>query len=98
MNHQDTEEKALPSGVCFILIQQTIGYHCTHTQEVDEAWKQLFHVYIGLAMLALLNVTLTQKNHWITAETEWTLRFFSVNIVELLSRARISSRSLIFTF
>lgn len=49
-------------------------------------------------MLALLNVSLTQKNHWITAETEWTPWFVSVNIVELLSRARISSRSLIFTF
>ena len=49
-------------------------------------------------MLALLNVFLTQKNHWITAETEWTPWFVSVNIVELLSRARISSRSLIFTF
>ena len=61
MNHQDTEEKALRNGVCFILNHQTTGqpYHCTHTQEVDEGWKQLFHVFIGLAMLALLNVTLT---------------------------------------
>lgn len=36
-------------------------------------------------MLALLNVPLTQKNHWIIAETEWTPWFFSVNIVELFS-------------
>lgn len=29
------------------------------TEEVDEGWKQLFHVYIGLAMLALLNAAWT---------------------------------------
>jgi len=52
--------------------------------EVDEAWKQLFHVYIGLAMLALLNVMIgvfcnstiraAELNHEVMLENRIQLR------------------------